>query len=86
MEWSLAEEPTLHLPEFNCHVRDVVDALRVLDRFDLHSEDPASVKKWEELNQLYATAVLALLVCVQEAGPCVAFELGTLVGQAHRRD
>ena len=45
------EERASALPEFHRRLLAAWHALEAADRFDLHSEDPASVRAWEALER-----------------------------------
>jgi hypothetical protein len=51
-------------PGYYERLREAFDAMDAVDMFDLYSENPDSVAKWEELLRDSATAQLKLIVYV----------------------
>lgn len=56
---------------FNHLLYEARAAAEEVDRFDLHSEDPTSVKAWEQLLQAQRDAYKALIAHVLEHGSAI---------------
>ena len=52
------------LAEFNYHLRQAFDSSEEMDMYDVHSENPASLQKWQDLTRTYTADAKTLIEVV----------------------
>ena len=57
---------TTHVGEFDMMLREAVEASNAVDNYDLRSENPANVQKWNALLSTQQQAMLSVVKFVEE--------------------